>query len=140
MNSEKFSLPIIGIQYFASPTRIDHFFQNDFLSFVNTYYPIDCLINELITTIKEVNKTSVEVDGNLLDKYREAFIDFFTNLSKVSKQTIDLDKLLAKMSDYGFATLADKFIGKNCNDIDFNSSISKIFESLMNEFTQGYFL
>ena len=95
---------------------------------------------KLIRTIDEVNQTSVEVDENLLEKYRQAFIEYFINLNKVQGESIHLDKLLAKMSDYGFATLADKFIGKNCNDIDFNSSISKIFESLMNEFTQGYFL
>ncbi|MFN5594397.1 MAG: hypothetical protein ACK482_13290, partial [Aphanizomenon sp.] len=71
--------------------------------------------------------------------YREAFIDFFTNLSKVSKQTIDLDKL-GKMSDHWFAALTDKFIGKNCSEIEFNSSVAKLFESLMNEFKQDSFL
>ncbi|MDK2409855.1 HNH endonuclease [Aphanizomenon sp. PH219] len=140
INPQKFSLPIIGIQYFAYPTRTYEFFQNELSSFANTYYPIDCLTAKLIRTIDEVNQTSVEVDENLLEKYRQAFIEYFINLNKVQGESIHLDKLLAKMSDYGFATLADKFIGKNCNDIDFNSSISKIFESLMNEFTQGYFL
>lgn len=137
INPQKFS---IGIQYFAYPTRTYEFFQNELSSFANTYYPIDCLTAKLIRTIDEVNQTSVEVDENLLEKYKQAFIECFTNLIKIQGESIDLDKLLAKMSDYGFATLADKFIGKNCNDIDFNSSISKIFESLMNEFTQGYFL
>jgi hypothetical protein len=140
INPQKFSLPIISIQYFASPTRTYQFFQHEISSLANTYYPIDCLTAKLLRTIDEVNQTSVEVDENLLEKYKQAFIECFTNLIKIQGESIDLDKLLAKMSDYGFATLADKFIGKNCNDIDFNSSISKIFESLMNEFTQGYFL
>jgi hypothetical protein len=143
INPQKFSLPIIpiiGIQHFASPTRTYQFFQNELSSFANTYYPIDCLTAKLIRTIDEVNQTSVEVDENLLEKYKQAFIECFTNLIKIQGQSIDLDKLLAKMSDYGFATLAGKFAGKKCDDIDFNSSISKIFESLMNEFTQGYFL
>ncbi|MBD2569863.1 hypothetical protein [Anabaena lutea] len=76
------------------------------------------------------------VDEKLLEKYREAFLEFFTNLSKVSEQKIDLDKFLAKMSDHEFATLNDKFNGKPCNDTEFNSSVAKIFENLMNEFTQ----
>ncbi|BAZ34041.1 hypothetical protein NIES4074_65550 (plasmid) [Cylindrospermum sp. NIES-4074] len=137
INSQKFFLPIIGIQYFASPTKTYQFFQNEILWLTTTCYPTDSLTAKLLKTIEEVNQTGVEVDENLLEKYREAFLEFFTNLSKVSEQSIDLDKLLSKMSDHGFATLAQRFTGRNCSDIEFKLSISKIFENLLNEFSQS---
>lgn len=134
INSQDFSLPIIGIQYFASQTRIAQVFHNELLGLTTTYYPIDALTAKLIKTIEEVNQRSVQVDENIVEKYREAFLDFFTNLGKVLGKSIDLDKVLSKMSDYGFETLTHRFAGRNCRDMEFESSVEEIFKNLLNEF------
>ncbi len=134
INSQDLSLPIIGLQYFASPTRINHVFQSELLGLTTTYYPIDALTAKLIKKIEEVNQRSVEVDEKIVEKYREAFLDFFTNLGKVLGKSIDLDKVLSKMSDYGFETLTHRFAGRNCRDMDFESCVEKIFQNLLNEF------
>jgi hypothetical protein len=132
----EFSLSI-GIQYFASPTRTYQFFRNELLGLTTTYYPIDSLTSKLLKTIEEVNQKNAEVDEKLLEQYRKAFLEFFINLAKVSGKSIDLDKVLSKMSDHGFATLGHRFTGRNCSDIEFNSSVATMFEDLMNEFSQG---
>lgn len=134
INSEDFSLPIIGIQYFASQTRINHVFPNELLGLTTTYYPIDALTAKLIEKIQEVNQRSVQVDEKIVEKYREAFLDLFTNLGKVLGKRIDLDKVLSKMSDYGFETLTHRFAGRNCSDMEFQSSVAEIFENVLNEF------
>lgn len=132
INSQEFSLPIIGIQYFASPTRIYQVFQKELLGLTTTYYPIDALTAKLIKTIEEVNQRSVEVDEKIVEKYREAFLDLFTNLGKVLGKSIDLDKVLSKMSDYGFETLTHRFAGRNCRDKEFESSVAEILKNLLN--------
>lgn len=134
INSQDFSLPIIGIQYFASPTRIYQVFHNELLGLTTIYYPIDALTAKLIKTIEEVNQISVEVDENIVEKYRDAFLDFFTNWGKVLGKSIDLDKVLSKMSDYGFETLTHRFAGRNCRDMEFTSSVAEILKNLLNEF------
>lgn len=131
INSQDFSRGIIRIQDFAS-RRINHVFQNELLGLTTTYYPIDALTAKLIKTIEEVNQRSVEVDEKIVEKYREAFLDLFTNLSKVLGKSIDLDKVLSKMSDYGFETLTHRFAGRNCRDME--SSLVKILKNLLNEF------
>jgi hypothetical protein len=136
INLPEFPLPL-GIQYFASPTKTYQFFQNELLGLTTTYYPIDSLTSKLLKTIEEVNQKNAEVDEKLLEQYRKAFLEFFINLGKVSGKSIDLDKVLSKMSYHGFATLAHRFTGRNCSDIEFNSSVAKMFEHLMNEFSQG---
>jgi hypothetical protein len=135
INSQDFSLPIIEIQDFADdPTRIYQVFQNELLGITTIYYPIDALTAKLIKKIEEVNQRSVEVDEKIVEKYREAFLDFFTNLGKVLGKSIDLDKVLSKMSDYGFETLTHRFAGRNCRDMEFESSVNKIFQNLLNQY------
>lgn len=134
INSQDFSLPIIGIQYFASLTRINHVFQSELLGLTTTYYPIDSLTDKLIEKIQEANQISVQVDEKMVEKYREAFLDLFTNLSKVLGKSIDLDKILSKMSYYGFETLTHRFAGRNSRDIEFESCVKEIFENILNEF------
>lgn len=139
INSQELSGPIIGIQYFASLTRIEQVFRNELLELTTTYYPIDALTAKLIKKIEGVNKKSGEVDENIVKQYQEAFLEFFINLGKVLGKSIDLDKVLSKMSDYGFAALTHRFTGRNCSDMEFQSSVGKIFKNIMNEFEQGYF-
>ena len=135
INSQDFSLPIIEIQDFADdPTRIYQVFQNELLGITTIYYPIDALTAKLIKKIEEVNQRSVEVDEKIVEKYQEAFLDFFTNLGKVLGKSIDLDKVLSKMSDYGFETLTHRFAGRNCRDMEFESSVNKIFQNLLNQY------
>ena len=134
INSQDFSLRIIRIQDFASQTRINHVFESELLGLTTIYYPIDALTAKLMKTIEEVNQISVEVDENLVKKYREAFVDLFTNLGKVLGKSIDLDKVLSKMSDYGFETLTHRFAGRNCRDMEFQSSVEKIFQNLLNQY------
>ncbi len=134
INSQDFSLPIIGIQYFASPTRINHVFQSELLGLTTIYYPIDTLTAKLMKTIEELNQISVQVEEKIVEKYREAFLDLFTNLGKVLGKSIDLDKVLSKMSDYGFETLTHRFAGRNCRDMEFESSVAQIFQNLLNQY------
>ena len=134
INSQDFSLPIIGIQYFASPNMIFQVFESELLGLTTIYYPIDALTAKLIKKIEEVNQRSVEVDEKIVEKYREAFLDLFTNLGKVLGKSIDLDKVLSKMSDYGFETLTHRFAGRNCRDMEFESSVNKIFQNLLNQY------
>ncbi|MEG3937364.1 hypothetical protein QT995_04230 [Microcoleus sp. S36b_A3] len=134
INSQDFSMPIIGIQYFASPTRINHVFQSELLGLTTIYYPIDALTAKLMKTIEDVNQISVQVDEKIVEKYREAVLDFFTNLGKVLGKSIDLDKVLSKMSDYGFETLTHRFAGRNCCDMEFESSVDQIFQNLLNQY------
>ncbi|MCC3409738.1 MAG: hypothetical protein JGK17_30155 [Microcoleus sp. PH2017_10_PVI_O_A] len=133
INSQEFSLPIIEIQDFASQTRIDQVFGNELSFLTNINYPRDALTAKLIKKIEEVNQVSVAVDEKIVEKYREAFLDFFTNLGKILGKSIDLDKVLSKMSDYEFETLTHRFAGRNCRDMEFNSSVVEIFKNLLNE-------
>ena len=134
INSQEFSLPIIEVQDFASQTRVNQVFGNELLGLTTIYYPIDALTAKLIKKIEEVNQISVQVDEKIVEKYREAFLDLFTNLGKVLGKSIDLDKVLSKMSDYGFETLTHRFAGRNCPDMEFNSSLVEIFKNLLKEF------
>lgn len=134
INSQDFSRRIIRIQDFASQTRINHVFESEVLGLTTTYYPIDALTDKFLKKIQEVNQISVEVDENLVKKYREAFVDLFTNLGKVLGKSIDLDKVLSKMSDYEFETLTHRFAGRNCRDMEFQSSVEKLFQNLLNQY------
>lgn len=134
INLLDFSWRIIKVKYFASETRIDRVFGNELLGLTTIYYPIDALTAKLEKTIQDVNQISGEVDEKMIQKYREAFLDLFTNLGKVLGKSIDLDEVLSKMSDYGFETLTNRFTGINCRDKEFESSVAEIFENLLNEF------
>ena len=134
INSQEFSLPIIEIQDFASQTRIVQVFRNELSGFTTIDYPRDALTAKLKKTIQDVNEISVEVDEKMIQKYREAFLDLFTNWGKVLGKSIDLDKVLSKMSDYEFETLTHRFTGRNCRDKEFESSVAEIFKNLLNEF------
>jgi hypothetical protein len=134
INSLDFSRRIIEIQDFGSQSRIEPVFQNELLGLTTIYYPIDALTAKLIEKIQEANQISVQVDEKIVEKYREAFLDLFTNLGKVLGKSIDLDKVLSKMSDYGFETLTHRFAGRKCSDKEFEFSVLKILKNVLNEF------
>ena len=136
INSQEFSAPTIGIQYFASPTRIDEVFRSEISRLTTIYYPIDALTAKLRKDIEQINQKSVEVDEKICNQYREAFLNFFVNLEKFSQKSVDSEKVYSKVSDYGFAALAHRFSGRACDDVEFNSSLAKIFENIMNNFAQ----
>lgn len=133
INSQKCSLPIVGIQYFADPARIYQVFHDELLGLGTTYYPIDALTDKLIKTIESINQESVEIDDKLVDKYQQACLEFFTNLGKIVGKSIELDRLRAKVSDL-FAGLTNRFSGRNCNDSEFTSCVAEIFDNIKKEF------
>ncbi len=102
-NPEQFSLPI-EIQYFLSRHRINQVFNNE-ISEAAINYPIDVFIAKLRETIKKINQESLKVDNNISEKYREAFLEFFTNLDKISGISIKLEKFSSKILDYDFTNL-----------------------------------
>lgn len=73
INSQKLSLPIVAIQYFADPARIDQVFYDELLGLTTTYYPIDALTDKLIKTIDSFSQTNVKVDEKLINQYKEAY-------------------------------------------------------------------
>lgn len=70
INSQKLSLPIVAIQYFADPARIDLVFYDELLGLTTTYYPIDALTDKLIKTIDSFSQTNVKVDEKLINQYK----------------------------------------------------------------------
>ena len=115
-NPEEFSLPI-EIQHFSSLHRINQVFSNEISEATAINYPIDALIAKLIATIQETNKESMEIGEKILENYREAFLEFFTNLDKIPNISIKLEKISSKILNYDFTSLIYKLADKEHNDI-----------------------
>ena len=78
-------------------------------------------------------------DGDRTLEYQTAFLNFFIDLGKFSRKSIDSQKVLSKISEHKFEDLIKKFSG-NYDDIEFEKSLSEIWESLLiNEFEEGAF-
>lgn len=131
INSQEFSAPTIGIQYFASPSRINEVFRSEILELTATYYPIDALTAKLKEEIEEINQKNLEVSDKICEEYREAFLNFFVNWGKILQISVDKEQLCSKLSDYGFADLAHRFTGRTCNDKEFNLYVAKIFDYIL---------
>ncbi|MFB2877549.1 HNH endonuclease [Floridanema aerugineum] len=131
INSQEFSAPTIGIQYFASPSRINEVFRSEILELTATYYPIDALTAKLKEEIEEINQKNLEVSDKICEEYREAFLKFFVNWGKILQISVDKEQLCSKLSDYGFADLAHRFTGRTCNDKEFKLYVAKIFDNIL---------
>ena len=130
-NPEKFSLPI-EIQYFLSRHRINQVFNNE-ISEAAINYPIDVFIAKLRETIKKINQESLKVDNNISEKYREAFLEFFTNLDKISGVSIKLEKISSKILDYDFTNLIYKLANKEHSDIEYMPYIAETLNDIVDE-------
>ncbi len=137
INSQEFSLPTIGIQYFTSPQRIDQYFNDEISKLAGFDYPLDANDAELRKTLDSLKNKSVKVNEEILEQYRQAFLRYFLNRGKILGKSINSDKVLSKMSDHGLtASSAHNFTDKKCCDTDFQSFITKVFANLANEFVQ----
>jgi len=132
-NPEKFSLPI-QIQYFLSRDRINQVFNNE-ISEAAINCPIDIFTARLREAIKKIkiNQESLKVDNNISEKYREAFLEFFTNLNKISSISIKLEKISSKLLDYDFTNLIYKLADKKHSDIEYIPYIAETLNDIVDE-------
>lgn len=137
INSQKFSLPTIGIQHFTYPETISQYFQDEISKLAGFDYPLDASNAELKKTLDFLKDKTTKVDKKIVEQYRQAFLRHFLNLGKILDKSINSDKVLRKMSDYGLTvSSAHDFTDQKCCDADFQSFITKVFANLAIEFEQ----
>jgi len=130
-NPEEFSLPI-EIKCFSSPDGFYQVFNNE-ISEAAINYAIDVFTARLREAIKKINQESLKVDSDISEKYREAFLEFFTNLNKISNISIKLEKILSKILDYDFTNLIYKLADTKHSDIEYMQYIAETLNDIVEE-------
>jgi|GEM_PF-3803966 len=119
------------------PERIDQYFNDEISKLAGFDYPLDANDAELRKTLDSLKNKSAKVDEKILEQYRQAFLTYFMNRGKILNKSINSDKVLSKMSDYGLTvSSAHNFTDKKCCDADFQSFVTKVFANLTTEFVQ----
>ncbi|MGB3208057.1 MAG: HNH endonuclease [Crinalium sp.] len=137
IDTQQFSLPLLGVQYFASPLEIYQFFKNELVGLTEIYYPNDAITSRLFKEIQALNDNKTQLDETALEEYLNLFLTFFLDLGRIKKRSVDPDRVRSKLFEYGFSTLASQFIGKPCTDLDVESLITSAFDRVLNDFHLG---
>ena len=128
------SVPLLGIQYFSSPTKIYQYFDDELTGLMGVYYPIDAITARLIQEIEKANKKKLKLDQVSLEEYLNLFLAFLLDLGKVAGTSVDMNKARSKLLEYGFATLANQHVGKLYTDPDIESLMAIAFDLTVNDF------
>lgn len=137
INSQEFSLPIIGIQHFTYPERIYQYFNNEISKLASFDYPLDANDAELRKMLDSLKDKNTEVNEEIIEKYRQGFLRYFSNRGRILGKSINSEQVLSKMSDFGLTVLSTQnFTDKKCCDADFQSFITQVLANLANEFVQ----
>lgn len=136
-DSRQFSLPLLGVQYFAYPNEISQFFTNECAGLTEIYYPIDANTASLSKEFEVINERNHQLDQTTLEDYSNLFLKYFSNLGKIKGISVEPARLHSKLFEYGFSTLASRFIGKPCTDPKVVSCVVSAFERVMKELCLG---
>ncbi|MBD2740433.1 HNH endonuclease [Coleofasciculus sp. FACHB-1120] len=132
-DSKKFSLPLLGVQYFASLPKMEQFFDNELRVLMTRYYPIDAITARLIEGIKALNDKTPRINETAIEEYVNLFVEFISNLSKILGVPIDSDRARTKLFEYGFSSLANQYIGRACTDLDVTDLMVKALDHVMKD-------
>nr|WP_242034041.1 HNH endonuclease [Coleofasciculus sp. FACHB-542] len=132
-DSKQFSLPLLGVQYFASLPKMEQFFYNELRVLVTLYYPIDAITARLIEGIKAVNEKPPRINETAIEEYVNLFLEFISNLSKILGVPIDPDRARTKLFEYGFSSLVNQYIGRTCTDLDITDLMVKALDHVMKD-------
>jgi hypothetical protein len=137
IDSEQFCQQLLNIQYFASPTKMYEYFQNDLVGLTTIYYPIDAITNSFRKSFEEVNKHHTTIEDSTIEQYQTLFLEFFIKLGKISQVPVDSVKIDSKLQEYGFSILRLKFKGRNITDPEVESMIVQAFNSVLSDLKEN---
>ncbi len=130
---KQFSLPLLGVQYFASLPKMEQFFCNELTVLMTLYYPIDDITARLIEEIKALNEKTPRINETAIEEYVNLFLEFISNLSKILGVPIDPDRARTKLFEYGFSSLVNQYIGRACTDLDITDLMVKALDHVMKD-------
>jgi hypothetical protein len=131
LNSELFSNPLIEILYSPPPIEI---FAAELLTIGEVSYPLEALNASFMKDIEKISKQTPELSEQVLEEYKNLFVNFFLKMGQVFKVSIDSAEVRSKLSIYGFSVLAQHHIGKSCEDTNVGSIRATVFNLLLNDF------
>jgi hypothetical protein len=137
LDPKQFSLPLLGVQYFASHAKTHQFFRDELASLMGAYYPIDAITASLIQGIEELNKKTPQLNETVLEEYVRLFLKFLLDMGKITGVQIEPANARFKLFEYGFSTLATHYIGRLCTDFEVESIVSTVFKFIMRDFELG---
>lgn len=137
IDPKQFSLPLLGVQYFASLTQINQFFRNELAGLTGIYYPIDAITARLFKGIEAVNEKNPQLNETTLEEYVNLFLNFFSDLGKITGVPIEQARTRSKLFEYGFSILASQHIGKPLTDLDIGFLMLRAFDCVMKDFPLG---
>ncbi len=133
-DSNQFSLPLLSIQFFASPNKIYQYFHDELTALMGLSYPIDAITARLIQGIEEKNKKKLKLDQANLEEYLNLFLVFLLDLGKIAGTPVDPNKARSSLLKYGFAMIANQYNDKFYTDSDVESLMALAFEQTVKDF------
>jgi hypothetical protein len=134
IDPKQFSLPLLGVQYFASLTEMYQFFHNEFAGLAGIYYPIDAITARLFKGIKAVEEKNSQLNETTLEEYVNLFLNFLSDWGKITRVPVEPARARSKLFEYGFSILASQHIGKPLTDLDIGSIMLRAFNCVMKDF------
>ncbi|GET41432.1 HNH endonuclease [Microseira wollei] len=131
------SVPLLGVQYFSSPSKIYQYFRDELAALMGINYPIDAITARLIQGIEKNNKKNLKLDQVNLEEYLNLFLIFLLDLGKVAGTSVDISKARSSLLKYGFTNIANQHVGKLYTDPDVESLMALAFERTVKDFHAG---
>jgi len=133
----QFSLPLLSVQYFASPSKIYQYFHDELAALMGLSYPIDAITARLIQGIEKINKKNLKIDQVNLEEYLKLFLVFLLDLGKIAGTSVDPNKARSSLLKHGFADIPNQYDGKLYTDFDVDSLMALAFEQTVQDFHAG---
>ncbi len=133
----QFSLPLLSLQNFASPSKIYQYFHDELAALMGFSYPIDAITARLTQGIEKINKKDLKIDQVNSEEYLNLFLVFLLDLGKIAGTCVDPNKARSSLLNYGFAAIVNRHGGKSYTDPDVESLIVLAFEQTVKDFHSG---
>jgi hypothetical protein len=131
------SVPLLGLQYFSSSSKIYQYFNNELAVLMGIRYPIDAITARLLRGVEINNNKNMALDQTSLEEYLTLFLTYLLELGKLFSAAVDMNKARSKLFEHGFATLSHQYIGKLYTDPDVASLMTLAFERTVGDFHAG---
>ena len=137
LDHNQFSLPLLGIQYFASSNKIYQYFHDELAALMGLSYPVDAITARLTQEIEKNNKKKLKLDVTNLEEYLNLFLVFLVDLGKISGTFVNSDKARSSLLKHGFANIAKQHNGQLFTDSVVESLMASAFEQTVKDFHAG---
>ncbi|MGF1567941.1 MAG: HNH endonuclease [Nodosilinea sp.] len=137
LDHNQFAVPLLSIQYFASPNKIYQYFHDELSALMGLSYPVDAITARLIEEIEKKNNKKLKIDLVNSEEYLSLFLIFFLDLAKISGTFVNPDKARSILLEHGFANIARQHNGQLFTDSVVESLMASAFEQIIKDFHAG---